>query len=164
MSRQISELEGLLGQLIVEHRKLLGQLEAQLAAMKALDMKAIDAAVNQQEASRLRIATLENRRRMLVGQIAKLMRIQHGPVTVQRLAELHPPRKDVLLKLRSELREVIGQISTRTTVVSRLAGAVLGHLNTVVRLMAGAVEQAGVYTKQGVPRVAPRIGVMDAVG
>jgi hypothetical protein len=45
-----------------------------------------------------------------------------------------------------------------------LAGAVLGHLNTVVRLIAGAVEQAGVYTKQGVPQVSARIGVIEAVG
>ena len=40
----------------------------------------------------------------------------------------------------------------------------LGHLNTVVRLLAGAVERAGVYTKDGIPRVASRIGIMEAVG
>ena len=46
----------------------------------------------------------------------------------------------------------------------RLASAVLGHLNTVVRLLAGAVEKAGLYTKQGIPQVSARIGVMEAVG
>jgi hypothetical protein len=37
-------------------------------------------------------------------------------------------------------------------------------LNTVVRLIAGAVEQAGVYTKTGSPKVSGRIGVLEAVG
>jgi hypothetical protein len=56
------------------------------------------------------------------------------------------------------------QISDRTHVAGRLASAVLGHLNTALRLFAGAVGQAGVYTKAGVPKVANRIGVMEAVG
>ena len=42
--------------------------------------------------------------------------------------------------------------------------ALLGHLNTVVRLIAGAVERAGVYTKTGAPQMSNRIGVMEAVG
>ena len=54
--------------------------------------------------------------------------------------------------------------AARTHVAGRVATAVLGHLNTVVRLVAGAVEKAGLYTKNGVPRVSSRIGVMDAVG
>ena len=30
--------------------------------------------------------------------------------------------------------------------------------------LAGAVERAGVYTKDGIPRVSGRIGIMEAVG
>jgi hypothetical protein len=81
-----------------------------------------------------------------------------------KLADLYPQRRQSLFKLRDELRGVASTISNRTKVSSRLAGAVLGHLNTVVRLLAGAVERAGVYTKAGVPRVANRIGIMEAVG
>jgi hypothetical protein len=55
-------------------------------------------------------------------------------------------------------------IASRTKVSGKVAGAVLGHLNTVVRLLAGAVERAGVYTKDGIPRVSGRIGIMEAVG
>jgi len=32
-----------------------------------------------------------------------------------------------------------------------------------VRLLAGSVEQAGLYTKHGVPKVSARIGMMEAV-
>jgi hypothetical protein len=69
-----------------------------------------------------------------------------------------------LLKLREELRSLIGQVATKNHIVGKLAAAVLGHLNTAIRLVAGVVEHAGLYTRNGVPRMAARIGVMEAVG
>jgi hypothetical protein len=160
----LPDLENLLQLLVTEHRRLLAHLEAQQAAMKAFDLKALDDARNQQEASRLRVAALENKRRALVLQIARQMRVDAQGLTISRLAELQPARREALFKVRDELKELAAQIAARTHVSARLAGAVLGHLNTVVRLLAGAVEKSGLYTKQGVPRVAPRIGVMEAVG
>lgn len=163
MSRQLFEVEGILQQLIVEHRKLLKHVESQQSAMKALDLGAMDAAAQQQQAARLRIATLENKRRQLCVMLARAAKMTDEP-TVKRLAELNPQRAPVLLGLRDELRSVIDQIQRRTHIAGKLAAAVLGHLNTVVRLLAGAVERAGVYTKHGTPHVAARIGVMEAVG
>jgi hypothetical protein len=163
MSRQIDELESILRQLIEEHRKLLKHMDAQQAAMRSFDLAGLDQITNVQESSRLRIATLETRRRTLTTQVARGLNIA-GELSLTKLAQLHPQRMRELMRLRDELKEVIGQISTRTHVAGRLAGAVLGHLNTAVRLLAGAVEQAGLYTKQGIPRVSARIGMMEAVG
>ncbi len=163
MSRQLLEIENILQQLVVEHRKLLGQLDAQQAAMRALKLEGIEQATHQQESTRLRIATLETKRRALGLQIARAMRIKQEP-TVTKLAELFPARASAILKLRDELKAVISEISARTNLAGRLAAAVLGHLNVGVRLIAGAVEQAGVYTKDGSPRMTKRIGVMEAVG
>ena len=163
MLRQLAELESALQQLVAEHRKLLGFVDAQHAAMRAMDLAALDVAVNGQEACRLRIATLEAKRRGVVQLLTRGMKVD-GPVTVTKLATLYPQRGEALLKLRDELKAVATTISTRTKVAGKVAGAVLGHLNTVVRLLAGAVERAGVYTKQGVPQVSRRIGVMEAVG
>ena len=164
MSRLLPELENVLQLLVAEHRRLLAHLEAQQAAMKAFDLKALDDARNQQEACRLRVATLENKRRAAVALIAKTLRVDGQTLMLTRLAELQPASRNALLKLRDELRDLAARITARTHVAGRLAGAVLGHLNTVVRLLAGAVEKTGVYTKQGVPRVSSRIGVMEAVG
>ena len=164
MNRLLPELENLLQLLVAEHRRLLAHLESQQAAMKAFDLKALDEARNQQEASRLRVATLENKRRAVVLLIAKILRMDGQNLTITRLAELQPARREALLKLRDELRGLAAKIGARTHVAGRLASAVLGHLNTVLRLLAGAVEKTGVYTKQGVPRVSSRIGVMEAVG
>jgi hypothetical protein len=163
MQRQLAELESVLTMLVAEHRRLLTFTDAQQAAMRSVDLGALDAAVNGQEACRLRITTLDVRRRGLVVQLTKGQRVEQ-PVTLTKLADFYPQRRQPLFKLRDELRDVASTISNRTKVSSRLAGAVLGHLNTVVRLLAGAVERAGVYTKAGVPRVASRIGIMEAVG
>ncbi|MDP9172282.1 MAG: flagellar protein FlgN [Planctomycetota bacterium] len=163
MSRQISDLIGVLTQLTADNRKLLVQMESQHNAMKAMDLDAMAALISQQEATRLRITALDNRRKMLAGQIATTLRIAGDP-TISKLAEHLPQQAPMLRKTRDELRAIIEEINRRTHLSGKLSAAVLGHLNTVSRLVAGAVERAGVYTKQGVRRVGRRIGVMDAVG
>jgi hypothetical protein len=163
MSRQVAELETVLVQLIAEHEKLLRSLESHQAAMKKLDMKAMDETGRLQEVTRLRITGLETKRKSLVEQVAASLRLP-GPPTLLKLAEALPLFKTRLLALRDQLRARVAQVASRAQVAGRLAGAVLGHLNTAVRLLAGAVEQAGLYTKHGVPQVSARIGVMEAVG
>ena len=163
MSRQVSELEGLLQQLVDEHRKLLVHVENHQQAMKTFDLKAMDDVVRLQEAARIRIGTLEAKRRNLIATIARAHRMTQSP-TLPDLATMYPANAAKLLQLRTELKAVVAQVQTRTHVAGRLASAVVGHLNTVVRLFAGAVQQAGLYTKQGIPQVSSRIGVMEAVG
>jgi hypothetical protein len=163
MSRQIAELENILQLLIDEHRRMLTLVDTQQQAMKALQLDAMQEAMHRQESSRLRIASLDNRRRLLVQQIGKLARL-NSAVTLTQLAVLFPQEGSKLLALRDELKSLVREIADRTHVAGRLAAAVLGHLNTALRLFAGAVGQAGTYTKTGVPRVSARIGVMEAVG
>src|SRR6476660_3527261 len=124
MSRLVFDLESVLQQLIVEHRKLLKHLDAHQAAMKTLALDAMDVASNQQEASRLRIVTLENSRRAIVQQIAQQNKLG-GDVTMTRLASIFPQRGPALMKLRDELKKTINQMQTRTHIAGRLAGAVL---------------------------------------
>ncbi|HEY7116612.1 MAG TPA: flagellar export chaperone FlgN [Tepidisphaeraceae bacterium] len=163
MSRQISELETLLQNLIDEHQKLLGHVEKHQAAMKSFDLKAMDDVLRLQEGARLRIATLETKRRTLITALARAHRMSQLP-TLPDIAAMYPANGPRLLKLRDDLKATIQKVQTRTHVAGRLASAVVGHLNTVVRLLAGAVEKAGLYTKQGIPQVSARIGVMEAVG
>lgn len=163
MSRQVSELEALLQQLVDEHHKLLAHLDKHQAAMRGFDVKAMDDLVRLQEAARIRIGNLETKRRNLIVAIARQHRMTQIP-TLPDIATMYPPNAAKLLKLRADLKAIIALVQARTHVVGRLASAVVGHLNTVVRLLAGAVEKAGLYTKQGIPQVSSRIGVMEAVG
>jgi hypothetical protein len=161
--RLILDFEAVLQQLIVENQKMLKHVEAQQAAMKVLNLKAMDAATQLQEASRLRIHALEVKRRGLVQQMAKILRLQGEP-KIGQLAEIFPHRKPALLKLRKDLKDLLEKLSARNNIAGRVAGAVLGHLNSAVRLFTGVVEHAGLYTRKGVPQSVPRIGMMEAVG
>ena len=162
--RQLTEIESLLQMQIMEHQKLLAHVELQQAAMRGFDLRSMDQAAKLQEAARLRIASLETRRKSIILQIARAAKVNEKQITLARLAELNPARASELFRLRDELKAVAQQISHRTNVAGKLASAVAGHLNTVMRILAGAVEKAGVYTKSGVPQVSARIGVMEAVG
>lgn len=165
MSRQLQELEQVLSLLVGEHRNLLSHIDTQQAAMKAMAVDAIESATRQQEVTRMRIATLESRRQNLIRQLAVLTRTTDpSKLTIAKLAATFPQRGPVLLKLRDDLRLMVEEVARRTGIAGKLAGALLGHLNTAVRLIAGAVERAGVYTKSGAPQLASRIGVMEAVG
>ncbi len=163
MSRQAIELENVLQMLIDEHRRMLAHVDAQQSAMKKLQLDAMQDCMHRQESCRLRIAALDGRRRLLAQQVAKLCKV-NGELTLSQIATVFPQNGAKLLALRDELKGLVQQVADRTNVAGRLAAAVLGHLNTAMRLFAGAVGQAGVYTKHGTPRVAGRIGVMDAVG
>jgi hypothetical protein len=162
MSRPLDDLMNIVGQLIQEYRKLLTEAERHRAAIQAVDVAGMEGARHRQEALRQKIAALDARRRSTIQQIAPAH--PRVPLTLTKLAELYPPSRNKLLAQRNELREVIGQITQHTHVAGRVAGAVLRHLNSVVRLISGAVQQAGVYTKQGVPKLSARIGVIEAVG
>ena len=163
MQREIAQLQLILQQLIAEHDKLLAHLVNQQAAMKKLDLDAIDKLTGLQDATRMRIAALDVKRKSLVNQLAAMLKLPQA-TTLKKLAEATGQHKQSLLGLREQLKTKVTEIATRSTVAGRVAGALLGHLNTVVRLLAGAVEQAGIYTRQGTPKVSTRIGVIEAVG
>ena len=162
MSRLVSELEAILNELIAENQKLLKHLLLQQAAMKQFDVKAMESVARYQEASRSRLVGLENKRRAIVTQLSRAQNAAHD-LTIAEIAALFPTRTASLLQQRSTLKAVIQQVAGRVQIAGKLAGAVLSQLNMVVRILAGVMERAGLYTKHGVPQVAARIGVMEAV-
>ena len=163
MSRHLADLEQVLGKILSEHRRLLTQLDAQQAAMKTMNVIGMNDAATAQESTRLRLLALETQRKLLALALGRELRIT-GEVTLVELARQVPARATELLRLREQLREVIEEIRQRTHIGARLASAVLGHLNTVLRLVAGVVEKTGVYTRSGSPRVSGRVGVIEAIG
>lgn len=163
MTPSTADLQNLMQLLIAEHEKLLAQLDIQQAAMKTLDLKQLDDCARQQDNLRHRIATLESRRRLIVTHLARMLRIDGQP-NLAAIADKLPQDRARLLALRDRLRALVSKASTRATVTSRVANALVGHLNTAVRLLAGAVEQAGLYTKQGTAQAPQRMGRLEAVG
>ncbi len=163
MSRQLSDLQSVLQLLVAEHERMLKLMDEQQLAVKKLDVKRIEELAVLQENTRLRISGMDSRRRLLMQQISAAARLDGSP-TIARLAEAFPQFRAALLTLRDRLRALAAAVSAKAQVAGKIAGAVLGHLNTVVRVFAGATEQAGLYSRQGVPVASKRIGVIEAVG
>ncbi len=163
MSTTIVELEKVLQKMVLDHRNLLNQVQVHQEAMKKFKVEEMSATGEAIESIRKQILATESRRRALVQQVARLHKLPAN-ASLSEIAGAVPQYKASLLKLRDELKFLTAQISRKTTVSSKVAGTLLGHLNTVVRLIAGAVQQAAVYTKQGMPPTNARIGVMEAVG
>jgi hypothetical protein len=161
--KTLTDLEAVLRQMLEDYRKMNVYVRAHQEALKTMNLKSMDESARNQELVRARVARLEGRRRALSQQIAAQYRLT-GNVKLSELAEMFPAHRVGLLQLRKELGGVVREIEAGNKVSSRIAGAVLGHLNTAVRILAGAIERAGIYTSAGVPRMASRIGVMDAVG
>ena len=122
MPPQVSELEILLGQLVAEHRRLLAHVERHAEAMKKIDLPVMEDSGRQQEACRLRINAMEQRRRLLVQQISRAAN-QPGELTLPLLAGMFPAKAASLLKLRAELKAVAEQIAHRTRVAGTVAAA-----------------------------------------
>src|SRR5688500_4231299 len=99
MQREVTQLQVILQQLITEHGKLLEHLCAQQAAMKKMDMPALEQITGLADATRMRIVALDGKRRALVQLLASMLKLQGAP-KLTRLADALPQHKEVLLKLR----------------------------------------------------------------
>ena len=162
--KQVQDLEVVLQGLIAEHAKVRAYADASATGMRALDLAAMDRTTNLQEAARLRIAALENRRRNLVRQIARVHALGEDP-KLALLADLYPARRVALLRLRDELRAVVADAVGRNRIAGRLAFGILGHLNTALRIITGAFEyDPRLYTKSGLFFPRPRFGQTNAFG
>lgn len=146
-----------------EHRTLLDLVRRHEAAMRSLDSAAIDDLAQKQEQVRTKIMQWEARRRMVVATLVKASKMPGEP-TLTRLAAAFPTHRAALMKLKGEIVALATEIRHRTGTAGRIAQAMLGHLNTAVRLLAGAVERGGTYTRQGTPKLTRRIGSIEAVG
>jgi hypothetical protein len=149
--------------MVDDHRRLLDLVRRQEQAIRGIDAAQVDQLAREQEAVRTRIIQAEARRRLIVATIAKAAQLP-ADVPLSRIAAAAPAHRAALLASRDELRNLAREIQHRTGVSSRIAQAMLGHLNTAVRLLAGAVERAGTYTKYGNPKLTRRLGSMEAVG
>ncbi|MDB5294371.1 MAG: hypothetical protein JWO31_354 [Phycisphaerales bacterium] len=160
---ELDRLADCLAGLVADHRRLLDLVGRQAAAMRTMDAAAIDDLVARQEDCRTSIARAEARRRVVVAAIARAVKLPADP-TLTRLAATFPGHRTKLLAARDELRALAAEIKQRTAVSGRVAQSLLGHLNTAVRLIAGAVERGGVYTRNGTPKLTRRMGSIEAVG
>ena len=154
MSRLIADLESILQQLIVEHRKLLKHVDC-APGRDEDDGAGCDGSGGELSGG---LATArhdagESRRRTVIAAdcaTTQDYRRNHDHASGASSFRSAGMR---CTKLREELKKTILADPGENAHRRSTGWSLLGHLNTVVRLIAGAVERAGIYTKSGVPQV-----------
>lgn len=163
MSRSISDLINVLKTILRDYARMADLVQQQQTAMRALDQSAMERLHADQDRLRIQLSQLENRRKNSLSAVARAYKLSVMP-TLAQVADLEPAHRQEILQLRDDLQRVTQELANRWLMVLRLAGALLGHLNSAVKLLAGATQQAGTYTRQGGTMLSGRIGVVDAVG
>ena len=160
---ELDRLADCLRGLADDHRKLVDLVRRHESAMRKLDAPAMESLGQQQEQVRTRILQAEARRKMIVAALVRATKLTGEP-TLTRLATAFPTHRAALFKHRDDLRALAGDLKQRTAIASRIAQSMVGHLNTAVRLLAGAIERGGTYTRQGGPKLTRRLSSIEAVG
>jgi FlgN protein len=158
-----SELEQTLEQLIIAHTDLAQTLSIHTKAMSAMNLPEMERMASVCQRQRQNLAVLENRRMQLMQPLVRHLQLP-AKATLRELAEAVPARKAQLLALRERLAHAVQSVHTSGVVASRISGAVVGHLNTALRLLSIAVKQGGTYNRSGNSPSPGRLGLVEAVG
>ena len=131
--------------------------------MKTFNLSVMADLMPRQEMARLRIVELENKSRSLMRQIMAVPKLPEEP-RLAKMAELFPQHGPELLKTR---RRTARSGGANCPAFATFGPAGVGGSRAFEhrRPPSGRCGAAGgVYTRQGIPRVGSRIGVMDAIG
>jgi hypothetical protein len=145
--------------LIKTHGELLATLREQLEAMRKMDAVAMSDAGRRQEAIHRRLLRLETDRRRAARALATSLRLPADAALTDIAARLATPPAE-LQDRRVRLRSLSTEAAKLGEQCSRLAGGVLAHLNSSLRLLTGG----GTYAAGGNFHMPPRLSRMEAIG
>ncbi|MEL7238190.1 MAG: flagellar export chaperone FlgN, partial [Planctomycetota bacterium] len=152
---QLDQLEQVLSKLADAQNDLTDLLEQQHQAMTKLNTGVMDNCARRQESLHRRVMQLEHERRSLVLSLATAAGLPAG-ATLRDLADAYaahaPERRVRLLELRDLLRKRSAHAAKRGRRCGRVAGSVLGSINTALRLL----TRSCIYNKSGDFQMPPR--------
>jgi hypothetical protein len=163
MTPLITQLESLLRDMLGQQQTLLKAVDDHMAALRTYRIESIEAAVRNQETARQQLLRIEQRRKVLLAQFLRMHRNLSKP-TLDKLAEIYPDRKLILLQMRSEIVRLTTEIRTKLNQLQRIAAGVLLHLNSTVKLIATAAAGPSTYSRAGAYAMPARVSSLQAVG
>lgn len=156
-------LESLLVDLLRAHEDLLVASHAQRDAVRSADAAQVRAAADQQAMVLRQIASLEERRRELVGAMtagsAFAKRPQGaGPVTLTELACHTPePHRTRLIDLAGEVRQAVQLAADQQRTLKSATASLLAHMEGLMRQVAQRLSHAGTYGRRGMIESVPAV-------
>lgn len=147
-----AQLDDLLTELTGTYGRLLGAMDGHTEAVRRADGAAIAAGTQVQAELVTRISELERRRRKLVSDASVVITFPPlgRAVTLTDLATHLPHQSSQAMQHKARaLKELIGQVHARQTMLRNAAGALLAHIEGVVRQVGRQLSRAGTYSPRG---------------
>ena len=143
----IDELWGVLDEMAERAEELAGLIRDQQEAVRRMDPGAIREATERQAQVAERLRQLEQARAAL-----------SGPTPVSQLAEsMAPAARQRALQLVGRIGQATRAIARDSAVVSACAGAMLGHIDGLMRAVDRELSHTGAYGPRGVIGAGPQV-------
>jgi hypothetical protein len=152
MDKYLSELEGVLVQMVGAHERMLWLLQRKRAALRKADRALLASYCAEENQWVQEIGELEKRRIGLVGELTLLM--DPGAAAPLRLLELGEglaePWRGKVLVLRVRLKERMDEVRRESAVARLAVESLVRHMSGVVQMVGGSMTGVGVYGRGGV--------------
>ncbi len=154
-------LESLLTGLLEAHERLLAISFAQREAVRSADAARVQATGEAQAQVLGDIAALEDRRRVLVGELTAgypRRTGNAGPVTLSELARQMPePQRTRLIELAFQVRKAVEAAADQQRTLKAATTSLLAHMEGLMRQVAQRLSHAGTYGRRGMIESAPAV-------
>lgn len=147
-----TELEGVLGAMTRVYELLLQNAIGHREALRKADPQAVAACAAEQGRLLHLIAEEEEKRQMLMNAASSVVVIERTgrALTMSDLARhTREPRRGRLMAMAERLRELISRASSELAMLKAAAGALVLHMEGVMRLIGRGMSHAGTYTRRG---------------
>ena len=135
----VDQLWPVLDEMAERAEELLGLIRDQQDAVRRMDPGAIREATDSQARVAARLRALEEARATAF-----------GPAPLSQLAEsMAPPSRQRALQIVARIRQATRAMARESAVVSACAGAMLGHIEGLMRAVARELSHTGAYGPRG---------------
>ena len=149
MDKLVTELLTLLRELLAGQDRLLKLALARREAMRVFDIARLETLAAQERTEALRMAELDRKRQLLVGQFKAALGKGVEPTVTEIARRVNEPVKSRLLGLAGQLKETVEQVERNTRINATISETVVKGLAKVLKVVTGLAQHAGLYMRNG---------------
>ncbi len=149
MDKLVTELLGLLREMLAGQERLLKLALARREAMRTFDIAKMEMLTGMERAETAGMANLDKRRAVLVGQFRGVLGKGVVPTVTEIARRVNEPAKSQLLGLAAQVKEMLEQLERNTRINATISETVVKGLAKVLKVVTGLAQHAGLYMRNG---------------
>jgi hypothetical protein len=149
MDTLVTELLGLLRELLAGQERLLALALARREAMRTFDLERLETVAGQERAETLRMAELNKRRGTLTAQMQAALGGGTAATVSEVARRVEEPMRSQLLGLAAQLKETVEKVERNARINATISETVVKGLAKVLKVVTGLAQHAGLYMRNG---------------